>query len=151
MGRGHIRLEPLANFVTIHPRHHNIEQNDIGSLLLNNLQSGRTIERFCDLLIDQARTLMLIRVAGEETELVDVAARVRPELAAQAKAFDGPTYVYIITLLEELRRAVKFSGSGGAVVGVMKNAEAFAAIERAYTTTGYRIIRPRIDPAAPQS
>ncbi|MHC4695811.1 MAG: DNA polymerase III subunit gamma/tau [Planctomycetota bacterium] len=79
------------------------------------LQSGRTVERFCDHLIDHVRTLMLLRVCGKDTDLVDVTAQVRPQLSEQAQPFDAPTYVYIITLLEELRRNVKFSGAARAL------------------------------------
>jgi len=75
------------------------------------LQSGRTVERFCDHLIEHLRTLMLIRVCGQETDLVDVAGSMKTKLAEQASGFDAPTYVYMITLLEELRRNVKFSGA----------------------------------------
>ena len=79
------------------------------------LQHGRTVERFCDHLIEHVRTLMLLRVCGEQTELVDAAGPMRPTLAAQAAHFDAPTYVYMITLLEELRRNVKFSGAARAL------------------------------------
>ena len=79
------------------------------------LQSGRSVERFCDNLIEHARTLMVIRVCGSDTDLVDVAEPMRPALAKQAEAFDGATYVYMITLLEELRRNVKFSGAARAL------------------------------------
>ena len=75
------------------------------------LQSGRTVDRFCDHLIEHVRTLMLLRVCGDDTELVDVSGDQRPALVEQAKQFDAPTYVYMITLLEELRRNAK---SGGA-------------------------------------
>ena len=80
------------------------------------LQSGRTVERFCDHLIEHVRTLMLLQVDGQNTELVDVAAQKRASLFAQADRFDAPTYVYMITLLEELRRNVKFSGAARALV-----------------------------------
>ncbi len=79
------------------------------------LQRGRTVDRFCDHLIEHVRTLMLLRVCGEETELVDAADSMRPTLAEQAAHFDAPTYVYMITLLEELRRNVKFSGAARAL------------------------------------
>ncbi len=75
------------------------------------LQTGRTVERFCDHLIEHIRALLLLQVCGEDTDLVDVSAQLRPLLAAQAQRFDAPTYVYMITLLEELRRNVKFSGA----------------------------------------
>jgi len=79
------------------------------------LQSGRTVERFCDHLVEHVRTLMLLNVCGSETELVDLPATLRPALAEQAKRFDAPTYVYMIALLEELRRNVKFSGAARAL------------------------------------
>ena len=79
------------------------------------LQSGRTVERFCDNLIGHMRALMLLKVCGKDTDLVDVAAQVRPKLAEQAEKFDAPTYVYMITLLEELRRSVKYSGAARAL------------------------------------
>jgi DNA polymerase III subunit gamma/tau len=79
------------------------------------LQSGRTVDRFCDHLIEHVRTLMLMRTCGTETELVDVSASMRPALAKQAARFDPPTCVYMIALLEELRRNVKFSGGARAL------------------------------------
>jgi len=79
------------------------------------LQTGRTVDRFCEHLIDHLRTLMLLNVCGAETELVDVADSMREELAKQAACFDGPTYVYMITLLEELKRSVRFSGAARAL------------------------------------
>jgi glucuronokinase len=41
--------------------------------------------------------------------------------------------------------AVKFCGSGGAVVGVMSDESLFPAIEKAYTAKGYRAARPQIE------
>ncbi len=79
------------------------------------LQSGRTVERFCDHLIEHVRTLMLMCVCGHDTDLVDIVDQVRPKLAEQADRFDAPTYVYMVTLLEELRRNVKFSGAARAL------------------------------------
>ena len=79
------------------------------------LQSGRTVERLCDHLVEYVRTLMLLRVCGEDTDLADIAGTARAELAKQSQAFDAPTYVYMIGLLEELRRSVKFSGAARAL------------------------------------
>jgi len=79
------------------------------------LQSGRTVDRFCDQLIDHVRTLMVLEVCGAESELVDVASSMRPAMAAQAEKFDGPSYVYMINLLEGLRRAVRTGGAGRAL------------------------------------
>ncbi len=79
------------------------------------LQTGRTVDRFCDHLIDHVRTLMLIRVCGADTDLVDVGDAMRSTLAEQAGQFDAPTYVYMIALLEELRRSVRSSGAARAL------------------------------------
>jgi DNA polymerase-3 subunit gamma/tau len=79
------------------------------------LQTGRTVDRFCDHLIDHVRTLMLIRVCGADTDLVDVGDAMRSTLAEQAAQFDAPTYVYMIALLEELRRSVRSSGAARAL------------------------------------
>jgi len=79
------------------------------------LQGGRTVDRFCDSLINHARTLMLLRVCGAQTELVDVAAQLREELSQQASAFDAPTFVYMVSMLEELRRNVRYSGASRAL------------------------------------
>ncbi|MCH8966594.1 MAG: DNA polymerase III subunit gamma/tau, partial [Planctomycetes bacterium] len=95
-----------------------VAKNDAAGALMAldaALQSGRTVERFCDHLIEHVRTLMLLRVCGEKTDLADVSDQMRPAMVAQATAFDGPTYVYMITLLEELRRSVKTSGSARAL------------------------------------
>lgn len=79
------------------------------------LQSGRTIERFCEDLIEHVRTLMLLCVCGDDTDMVDVPSSVRPSLCEQAARFDAPTFVYMIDLLETLRRQVKTSGAGRAL------------------------------------
>lgn len=79
------------------------------------LQGGRTVERFCDNLIEHVRTLMILAICGSESELVDVSSSMRGPLSEQSKAFDGATYVYMISLLEELRRSVKSSGAGRAL------------------------------------
>jgi DNA polymerase-3 subunit gamma/tau len=79
------------------------------------LSGGYTLERFCDTLIDQLRTLMLMRVCGAQSELVEVPVVVRDRVAAQAARFEPQQYVYMIALLEELRRQVRFSGAGRAL------------------------------------
>lgn len=44
--------------------------------------------------------------------------------------------------------AVKFCGSGGSVVGVMREESEYPVIERAYVAKGYRVIRPQIEEKA---
>jgi DNA polymerase-3 subunit gamma/tau len=93
------------------------EQDAAGALnaLDDALQTGRTVDRFCDRLIEHVRTLMLLAICGRDSDLVDVSEAHRTELHQQASKFDAPTYVYIISLLEELRRNVKFSGAARAL------------------------------------
>jgi len=76
-----------------------------------SLADGQTPERFCEALIEHLRTLMLLSIGGPESNLVDVGGAMRERLIEQCKKFDAPTYVYMITLAEELRRAVKTSGA----------------------------------------
>lgn len=85
------------------------------SALDTALQSGRSVERFCDHLVECVRTLMLLRICGPVTDLVDVGEQFREKLTALAANFDPPTFVYMISLLEELRRNVKFSGAARAL------------------------------------
>ncbi len=97
------------------------------------LGRGETPDQWCTNLIAQLRDLMVVRMCGGETDLVDVPAGLREPITAQAQKFDGATYVYMISVLEELRRSVKFSGSSRALVeaAVVRLAEApkFSAIE----------------------
>ncbi len=95
-----------------------IAERDAGGALRcldQALQSGRTVERFCDHLIEHVRALMLLRVCGADTDLVDVSAGLRPAMAEQSAKFDTSTCIYMISLLEELRRNVKFSGAARAL------------------------------------
>jgi DNA polymerase III subunit gamma/tau len=80
------------------------------------LAQGQTTERFCETLIEYLRTLMLIRVCGADTDLIDVSEGGRTALAVQAQRFDAPTYVYMIGLLEEVRQAAKWSSAARPLV-----------------------------------
>ena len=80
------------------------------------LAGGRTLERFCETMTDHLRALMLICVCGPESDLVDVPVSVRDQVIAQSKSFDAQTYVYMITVMEELRRQVRNSGAGRALI-----------------------------------
>jgi len=79
------------------------------------LAQGFTLERFCEGLIDQLRSLMLLRVCGAETELVDLPAGVHQQVVKQASRFEPTVYVYMISLLEELRRNIRYNGSARAL------------------------------------
>jgi len=87
---------------------------------------GATADHWCSLMINQVRDLMIVRTCGKDTELADLPGGTRERVADQAKRFDPGALVHIITVLEELRRSVKSSGSGRALIdaAVVRLAEA---------------------------
>jgi DNA polymerase-3 subunit gamma/tau len=97
------------------------------------LSGGHSLEQLCSSLIDYLRQLMVIRVCGAQTELVDLPGPVRDRLAAQAGQFDAASFTYMITVVEELRRSVRFSGSGRALTEAamvrLASMERFSEIE----------------------
>jgi len=97
------------------------------------LAAGLGLERFAVSLIDHLRCLMLLRVCGPDTDLVEVPAGVRQEMIAQCERFDAAAYVYMISLLEQLRRNVRFSTCGRALVDAavvrLADASKFSSIE----------------------
>ena len=103
------------------------------SVVDHSLGQGRTLDLWCTLLIGQIRDLMILRTCGPETDLVDAPSAILPKLVEQSQKFDSGAFVYMITVLEELRRSVKTSGSGRALVeaAVIRLAEAsnFSSIE----------------------
>ena len=98
-----------------------------------SLNRGCALDHWCTLLIGQMRDLMMLRVCGPDSDLVDAPAGLRSELAEQSTKFDAGAYVTMITILEELRRAVKFSGSARALIeaAIVRLAESasFSSIE----------------------
>jgi len=98
-----------------------------------SLGQGHTPDHWCSLLIGQIRDLMILRVCGADTDLVDVPSGLRARLVEQSQKFDSGAFVYMTTVLEELRRSVKTSGSSRALVeaAVIRLAEAaeFSSIE----------------------
>jgi DNA polymerase-3 subunit gamma/tau len=105
-----------------------------------SLGRGQAPDVWCTLLIAQIRDLMIMRVCGPDTELVDAPAGLRGRLAEQCLKFDGGAFVYMITVLEELRRSVKASGAGRALIdaAVIRLAEAsnFSSIESLMSQLG---------------
>jgi DNA polymerase-3 subunit gamma/tau len=76
-----------------------------------SLSAGATAERLCDSIIEYLRSLMLLAVCGTKTELLDLSEASRSQLAEEARRFDAATYVYMIGLMEEVRRQVKSSSA----------------------------------------
>ncbi len=81
------------------------------------LQAGLSLEQIIDSLQGHFRDLMIIRNCGVDSELVDEGDQeCREVLRGQSEKFDDSSLVYYITVMEELKRAVKSSGSGRAML-----------------------------------
>jgi len=93
-----------------------IGQNNLSAALIQvdkALQEGLALEQLGQALQGHFRDLMILRNCPDDTELVDLSDKtVREKMAEQAKMFDDAALVYNITVMEELLRAVKTSGSG---------------------------------------
>ncbi len=97
------------------------------------LAGGYSLERFAESLAEQLRALMLLRLCGPDTQLVEVPAVAREAMLALCKRFESEAYVYMIVVLEELRRSVRFSSMGRALMeaGIVRLASAasYASIQ----------------------
>jgi len=97
------------------------------------LSAGYSLERFAESLAEQVRTLMLLNVCGADTTLVDLPSTTRESMAELSKRFDSDGYVYMTAVLEELRRNVRYSALGRALMeaGIVRLASAvpYASIQ----------------------
>ena len=111
------------------------ESDAAGALAIADatLNQGHTPDYWCSRLVSQLRDLMVLRVCGQETDMVDVPAGLRSTLAAQAQKFDAGAFVYMVTIVEELRRSVRSSGSARALIEAaiirLADASKFSSIE----------------------
>ncbi len=90
------------------------------------LAAGYSLERFAESLADQIRTLMLLKLCGPDTPLAEVPAVARESMVSLCGRFDSDAYVYMIVVLEDLRRTVRFSTMGRALMeaGIVRLASA---------------------------
>ncbi|MBI4580686.1 MAG: DNA polymerase III subunit gamma/tau [Planctomycetes bacterium] len=79
------------------------------------LAAGYSLERFAESLAEQVRALMLLNVCGPATPLVDLPPALADRMVELSKRFDAPAYVFMIAVLEELRRNIRFSALGRAL------------------------------------
>jgi DNA polymerase-3 subunit gamma/tau len=80
------------------------------------LSAGRAPDVFCNDAIEIARALMLIRACGADAGIVEFPAGDRDEYVQLSEKFELSQYVQMVGLLEELRRNVRFSSAGRALV-----------------------------------
>ena len=96
-----------------------IGQGDVNGTLTQTdamIQSGLSVDAFLASFIDHLRNLLVLCACGVESNLVEVPGLSLTELAKQAKAFDAVTLAQDIAILEELRRQVRQSNAGRALL-----------------------------------
>jgi DNA polymerase-3 subunit gamma/tau len=101
------------------------------------LSAGYSLERLTEALAGQVRTLMLLNICGPQTNLVDLPTSAVESMEELSRRFDGETFVYMITVLEELRRNVRFSA--------LARALAEAAVVRLATAARYESVQDLLD------
>lgn len=109
---------PVSHDETITRLIEQIADRDAGGALASLdacLAAGYSNERFAEMLAEQLRTLMLLNVCGPNTELVELPPAVAERMVSLAKRYDAESYVYMISVLEELRRNIRFSALGRAL------------------------------------
>ncbi len=95
-----------------------IAERDAGGALVSLdacLATGYSLERFAEALAEHLRTLMLLNVCGPQTTLVELPPAFAERMVALAGRFDPEGYVFMISVLEELRRNIRFSALGRAL------------------------------------
>ena len=80
------------------------------------IANGMSVDSLVAALIDHLRNLMLIRACGPESDLVEVPGLAMADLSAQAGQFDASALSQDIVILEELRRHVRQSQAGRALL-----------------------------------
>ncbi len=79
------------------------------------VSEGRGLENFATDAVELVRTLMLVKSCGADASMVDIPAGAHDAYVKLAGQFELSQYVQMIAMLEELRRNVRFSGSGRAL------------------------------------
>ncbi len=97
-----------------------IAAQDIGGLLRQvdmAIGEGLALDQLAMALQDHFRDLMVMKNCGGDSELVEIIDEtLRERMKTQAGQFDDAALVYYITVMEELRRAIRSSGSGRALL-----------------------------------
>jgi DNA polymerase-3 subunit gamma/tau len=80
------------------------------------IQSGLSPDTLIASLVEHLRNLLILRACGEDSELVEVPGVSMKELLAQAGRFEAVSLAQDIALLEELRRNLRSSQAGRALL-----------------------------------
>ncbi len=80
------------------------------------VRAGLSVDGLIATLTDHLRNLLIIRTCGPDSELVEVPGVALSDLSAQAERFDPVALTQDIALLEELRRHIRQSQAGRALL-----------------------------------
>jgi DNA polymerase-3 subunit gamma/tau len=80
------------------------------------IQNGLSVDTLIASLVEHLRNLLILRTCGEDSELVEVPGMSMKELLAQAGRFEPAALSQDIALLEELRRNLRTSQAGRALL-----------------------------------
>lgn len=96
------------------------------------VNGGLSVDSLVAALVDHLRNLLVLRTCGPDEELVETPGMAMDDLVRQAEQFDPTALVQDITILEELRRQVRQSQAGRALLDAtlvrMAMSEQFASI-----------------------
>jgi DNA polymerase-3 subunit gamma/tau len=96
-----------------------IGEGDVKAVLRQSgdmINRGLSPDTFVASLVDHLRNLLILRTCGPESELVEVPGVPLKDLTTQAARFDPVQLTQDITILEELRRHMRQSQSGRALL-----------------------------------
>jgi len=112
-----------------------IGQGDVAATLQRAngmISGGLSVDSLIAALVDHLRNLLILRTCGASSNLVEVPGLPLKDLVAQAEKFDAMILSQDIAILEELRRQVRVSQAGRALVDAtlarLAMAEQFASI-----------------------
>jgi DNA polymerase-3 subunit gamma/tau len=96
-----------------------IGANDVKAVLAQAnsiVQAGLSVDSLIVALVDHLRNLLILRTCGADSELVEAPGIAIHDLMAQANRFDPAALAQDITILEELRRTLRQSQAGRALL-----------------------------------
>ena len=96
------------------------------------IQAGLSVDGLLSALVDHLRSLLIVQTCGVESELAEVPGLTPADLQAQAEQFDVTALAQDLTILEELRRTIRQSQAGRALLDAtlvrMSLADQFASV-----------------------
>jgi DNA polymerase-3 subunit gamma/tau len=124
-----------------------IGQGDVKTTLTSAnamIQNGLSPDTLIASLVDHLRNLLILRACGQDSELVEVPGMSMKDLVAQAARFEPAALSQDIALLEELRRNLRSSQAGRALLDA-----ALVRLALAGQFTSVDGLLEQIDEAAP--